>query len=447
MTLPKKYDFNDYDNYITDPNPTTSAEAQDYFRNTDSLVGALVDTFLWQPNTTYAKGDVVKSPSMPSNVEAVCVNDTNGKSSNVEPSWGNVGGGNVSDGTCFWELRMQGTVTSVNGAKPNVNGEVTVPTMQGATTTANGASGLVPAPSAGAKNRYLNAYGDFDEIDVPVQSVNGQTGDVVIPEPNYPVTSVNGMTGDVDITKLFPVWHLDFGDGSDGVFSPSSNVTISGTKNYTSINIPSGVTVTVDKSAYIKCKGDVVINGTIKAVGANGGAPTSSGSNAGNSGYFAVGGTGGKANSGKPGAGGGALELKSGVAGVTAVMNYLHSENIITATIYSAGGGAGDWEQQHRGTPGTGGNGGGGVLIICKNFTNNGTIDASGSKGGDGGSPYGASGGGGGGGLVYIVCDKNNKTGTINTQGGAGGTGQSNWGTGSNGATGGEGVTYIKARG
>ena len=36
-------------------------------------------------------------------------------------------------------------------------------------------------------------------IDVPVKSVNGQTGDVVIPEPNYPVTSVNGMTGAVTV--------------------------------------------------------------------------------------------------------------------------------------------------------------------------------------------------------------------------------------------------------
>ena len=214
MALPKKYDFNDYDNYITDPNPTTSAEAQDYFRNMDMLVTALVDAYLWQPNTTYTKGDVVKSPSMPSNVEAVCVNDTNGKSSNIEPSWGSVGGGNVSDGTCFWQLRMQGTVTSVNGAKPNVNGEVTVPTMQGATSTTNGASGLVPAPSAGAKNRYLNAYGDFDEIDVPVTSVNGQTGDVVIPEPNYPVTSVNGMTG---VVTLYQYSTTDLTAGSSAL--------------------------------------------------------------------------------------------------------------------------------------------------------------------------------------------------------------------------------------
>ncbi|MBR5173246.1 MAG: hypothetical protein IKW14_07600, partial [Phascolarctobacterium sp.] len=107
MALPKKYDFNDYDNYIPEPNPTTSAEAQSYFRNTDSLVGALVDAFLWQPETNYKNGDVVKSPSMPNGVEAVCVSTNGGKSSNVEPQWGNVGDENIADGTCFWKLRWE----------------------------------------------------------------------------------------------------------------------------------------------------------------------------------------------------------------------------------------------------------------------------------------------------------------------------------------------------
>ena len=107
MALPKKYDFNDYDNYLTDANPTTSAEAQDYFRNTDSLVGALVDAFLWQPETNYANGDVVKSDSMPNGAEAVCVSTNGGKSSNVEPQWGSVGGENIADGTCFWKLRWE----------------------------------------------------------------------------------------------------------------------------------------------------------------------------------------------------------------------------------------------------------------------------------------------------------------------------------------------------
>ena len=114
MALPKKYDFNDYDNYLTDPNPTTSAEAQDYFRNMDMLVTAMVDTFLWQPGTNYANGDVVKSPSMPNGAEAVCVAENGGKSSNVEPQWGNVGGENIADGTCFWKLRWEHWSKSVD---------------------------------------------------------------------------------------------------------------------------------------------------------------------------------------------------------------------------------------------------------------------------------------------------------------------------------------------
>ena len=166
MALPKKYDFNDYDNYLTEPDYTTSAEAQDYFRNMDMLVGALVDTFLWQPETNYKNGDVVKSPSMPNGVEAVCVAENGGKSSNVEPQWGNVGGENIADGTCFWQLRMRGTVTSVNGAKPNVNGEVIVPTMQGSTSKANGASGLVPAPVAGDENKALCGDGTFKTLPI-----------------------------------------------------------------------------------------------------------------------------------------------------------------------------------------------------------------------------------------------------------------------------------------
>ena len=64
-------------------------------------------------------------------------------------------------------------------------GSVTIPetkieTMTGASASSAGKAGLVPAPTAGAKNRYLNAYGKFEEISVPVTSVNGKTGDVVV---------------------------------------------------------------------------------------------------------------------------------------------------------------------------------------------------------------------------------------------------------------------------
>jgi len=107
MSLPLKLDFSNYDNFLTEENYTTSAEAQDYFRNMDILVTAMVDVGLWQPETSYPNGHVVFSSNMPNGAEAVCVATNGGKSSNTEPSWGEVGGDNVSDGTCFWKLRWK----------------------------------------------------------------------------------------------------------------------------------------------------------------------------------------------------------------------------------------------------------------------------------------------------------------------------------------------------
>lgn len=239
MALPKKYDFNDYDNYLTDPNPTTSAEAQDYFRNMDMLVTAMVDTFLWQPGTNYANGDVVKSPSMPNGAEAVCVAENGGKSSNVEPQWGSVGGENIADGTCFWKLRMQGTVTSVNGAKPNVNGEVTVPTMQGATATTDGASGLVPVPAKGDNEKFLCGDGSFKEAG-KVKSVNGQIGDVVVEQIEDYVQSAHleGLT--IVLTKAdgttIPLT-LEIPSGGNTVSVTGGTLSTNGT-----IPLPSGYT-------------------------------------------------------------------------------------------------------------------------------------------------------------------------------------------------------------
>lgn len=107
MALPGNKDFNDYDNYITDTNPTTSAQAQDYFRNQWELLGAVIDCDFWQPETVYQPGDVVKSDSMPNGTEAVMVATKASVTSNVEPQWGTVGSGNISDGACFWKLRWQ----------------------------------------------------------------------------------------------------------------------------------------------------------------------------------------------------------------------------------------------------------------------------------------------------------------------------------------------------
>ena len=85
MAIPKNKDFSDYDNYLTDVNPTTAAQAQDYFKNQAELLKAIVESGCWQPETNYAFGDVVYSPSFPKNAEAVCMKA--GKSSTAEPAW------------------------------------------------------------------------------------------------------------------------------------------------------------------------------------------------------------------------------------------------------------------------------------------------------------------------------------------------------------------------
>lgn len=107
MALPGNKNFSDYDNYITDSNPTTSAQAQDYFRNQAELLKAVIDCDFWQPETVYQPGDVVKSDSMPNGTEAVMVATKASVTSNVEPQWGAVGSANISDGACFWKLRWQ----------------------------------------------------------------------------------------------------------------------------------------------------------------------------------------------------------------------------------------------------------------------------------------------------------------------------------------------------
>jgi len=67
--------------------------------------------------------------------------------------------------------------------------------------------------------------------------------------------------------------------GTDGAFNPTVNTVVtlpvSGILNYTTVNIPAGITVTFQKNAdntpvYIRASGDVNISGTISVNGSNG---------------------------------------------------------------------------------------------------------------------------------------------------------------------------------
>lgn len=209
-------------------------------------------------------------------------------------------------------------------------------------------------------------------------------------------------------TNRYPAWWLDRGDGSDGAFNPTSNVTISGEKNYTSVFIPVGVTVTVDGYALIKCQGGFVNKGTISAngTGAKGGSFNRELAD--------------NLEPGEPGlsGSGGAGSQMPGYSG-----HYYNgaivSENVAPAIInglrgcaYGAGGGYGGG---YNG--GAGGNGGGAISIVTKMFRNTGIIS---SNGADGTSRTNTRGGGGGGGSVMIIALIIIGTGTITANGGTG---------------------------
>lgn len=230
MALPGNKNFSDYDNYVTDTNPTTSAQAQDYFRNQAELLKAVIDCDFWQPETVYQPGDVVKSDSMPNGTEAVMVATKASVTSNVEPQWGEVGGAIISDGACFWKLRRK--AVTVNGIKADNEGNVQIPVMQGSNSNISGADGLVPAPPKSTDELFLNNEGEWKEAG-KVKSVNGKTGDVVVGEIKD--LSINGTT--VTVT---------FADGTTKTLTTQAGNTVSITAgtvaNGGTIPLPSGYT-------------------------------------------------------------------------------------------------------------------------------------------------------------------------------------------------------------
>lgn len=261
----------------------------------------------------------------------------------------------------------------------------------------------------------------------------------------------------------WPSWYTDRGDGSDGDFVPTEDTTISGVKNYKSVFIKSGLTITVDKYVLIKCQGAFINNGTITANGK--GAP----GGAGGTGYSNDGvgagrpGSSGSAGLSNGGAGGSNSIRSGGVAGGSAgginflgITSYLESlikEIIKNIPIHfvgaGGGGGAGNYYKNSL-NGGKGGNGGGCVIICSNEFANKGTISSKGENGGNGASDFrtgAGGGGGGGGGAVIIVSSKINELGTTEISGGAGGTGglssDSYWGA-NNGAAGNEGLLYTR---
>ena len=256
--------------------------------------------------------------------------------------------------------------------------------------------------------------------------------------------------------------------GADGAFNPTSNTVLqipdSGVFNFTTVNIPSGVTVTFTKNSTntpvtILAQGDVTIAGTISVNGGNasgysgqgaggpggfdggyggivyqngrrgegpgsggGGAPWASGSNCsgggGGGGYGANGGNGGNCN-----ANGGTGGSSYGNGGILPLIG-------------GSGGGGGGGTNTYAG--GSGGGGGGAILIASSGtITISGSITANGGNGAAGeNNGYGAGGGGGSGGAIRLIANTIAGSGSLSATGGSGNSGCCGWGPGANGGVG-----------
>lgn len=210
--------------------------------------------------------------------------------------------------------------------------------------------------------------------------------------------------------------------GADGAFAPQATTDVqlpeSGIFNVTTVNIPTGVTVTFRKNSTntpvtILATGDVVINGTIDVSGANGASvvdglsaddtlPGVGGPGGGNGGFGA--------NKAVPGsAGGGGLGPGAGAPGA----GYFSG-----TTSYATGGGGAGFATAGTDGPGTSGSKGlayGAASLLPLN-------GGSGGGGGASTATYNGSGGGGGGGAILIASSGSIQiNGAVRANGGTGG--------------------------
>lgn len=103
MNIPKCLDFENYDKYPSDENPTTDDQIQDFLGNQNKLVKALTNQ-LWQPLTNLVYGQIIHSPNMPAGVLAVVI--TAGQTGSSEPTWSSIGSV-VQDGGVVYRIKEQ----------------------------------------------------------------------------------------------------------------------------------------------------------------------------------------------------------------------------------------------------------------------------------------------------------------------------------------------------
>ena len=277
------------------------------------------------------------------------------------------------------------------------------------------------------------------------------------------------------LVSIAPAFAQTFNSGStgaDGALSPTTNTTLtlpaSGVFNFTTVNIPSGVTVkfarnTTNTPVTMLATGNVTIAGIIDIRGANGGWAIVSGSAVGSNGGpggpggfdggsgatalvsttggsgLGPGGAGG--TTGQSGGAGGAGYVVAGVAGKGTGAGAGGSTYGTASLLPLIGGSGGGGGGAVGANTGSGGGGGGGALLIASSatITVTGQILAQGGVGGSFSGP-GTSAGGGSGGSVRLIATSITGSGTINIAGGAGG----NIGSGNDGGAGSAGRVRVE---
>lgn len=209
----------------------------------------------------------------------------------------------------------------------------------------------------------------------------------------------------------WPSWYTDRGDGSDGDFVPTENTDISGIKQYSSVNIPEGITVTVKGNVFIKCTGTVNVIGTLSAKGqgaAGGARGSTSGGNGspGENGYgCGRGGSGQGVSSYSGGAGGGSKYFYRGSL-VDMTDDYFYKD-LLTGNLGNlleyCGAGGGGAASSRNDWGGSGEYGGGCIIIVASEINISGLVTAAGQDypGGNDVKP-----GSGGGGLAILIANR-----------------------------------------
>lgn len=260
-----------------------------------------------------------------------------------------------------------------------------------------------------------------------------------------------------------------YGDGSAGALNITANTDWVTTPpssynfQFTTINVASGVTLTVPSGTKLRATGNVTISGTIAV--SNPGNATIGGSPAPGIGRtpavidtsgIALGITKGQVMSlinipANGGSGGGAAASGKSLPGMGGGSFAIYTSGSITVsgTVRSNGANAINIDASPAtvNSAGSGGGGGGLIVLMSKTgITNSGSLSATGGNGGDGvlisGTTARAGGGGGGGGVVCLLAPAVS-AGTVTLSGGSGGTtagsGSSTAYTPGGGASGGNG--------